>query len=44
MAKKAGFVFSESTRKKRKGVHAKSGTSSLKSSKNYFKKYNRQGR
>ena len=31
-------------KKKRPGVHAKSKTSRLKSSKNYVKKYNRQGR
>ncbi len=29
---------------KRPGVHAKSKTSKLKTSKNYVKKYNRQGR
>jgi len=32
------------TRRKRKDVHAKSGQSSLKQSKNYRKKYRGQGR
>ncbi len=31
-------------RVKRPGIHAKSKTSKLKTSKNYVKKYNRQGR
>jgi hypothetical protein len=31
-------------KKKRKGVHAKSGNSKLKKSKNYSKKYRGQGR
>ena len=44
MGKRAGFVFSGNSSKKRKGIHAKSKMSALKSSKNYFKKYNRQGR
>lgn len=30
--------------KKRKGIHSKTKMSALKSSKNYFKRYNRQGR
>ncbi len=44
MTKRAAFVFSGNASKKRKGIHAKSKMSSSKSSKNYFKKYNRQGR
>tara|TARA_B100000927_G_C16093845_1_gene320300 strand:+ start:130 stop:276 length:147 start_codon:yes stop_codon:yes gene_type:complete len=38
------FAFREKTKKKRPGVHAKSKTSKLKSSKNYSKKYRGQGR
>ena len=30
--------------KKRKGIHAKTKMSKLKQSKNYFKRYNRQGK
>ena len=37
------FVFEKKNRKKRKGVHAKSKTSSNKNSKNYKKVYNQQG-
>ena len=37
------FKFIGNKRKKRKGVHAKSKTSSHKGSKNYLKLYNRQG-
>lgn len=44
MAKSNSFVFKGSAPKKRPGVHAKSKTSSLKSSKNYFKKYRGQGK
>ena len=45
----AGKVSTHSTRlgkggQKRKGVHAKSKNSSIKSSKNYRKKYKGQGR
>ncbi len=38
------FAFREKKRKKRPGVHAKSKSSKLKSSKNYTKKYQGQGR
>jgi len=37
------FVFEKKKRTKRKGVHAKSKTSSNKNSKNYKKVYNQQG-
>lgn len=37
-------VYERASKKKRPGVHAKSKSSSLKSSKNYKKKYNGQGR
>jgi len=38
------FVYLEKPKVKRPNVHAKSKTSKLKSSKNYKKPYNRQGR
>ena len=38
------FAHREKSKKKRLGVHAKSKTSKLKSSKNYSKKYRGQGR
>ena len=38
------FAHTEKSKKKRPGVHAKSKTSKLKSSKNYSKKYRGQGR
>ena len=45
MAKKAGLSTAVvSNSKKRKGVHAKSGSSKIKTSKNYKKKYRGQGR
>ena len=44
MAKAPSFTFRGNTQKKRPGVHAKSKTSSLKSSKNYSKKYRGQGK
>jgi len=44
MKKRAEFSFLGNKRKKRKGVHAKSKSSVLKSSKNYVKKYRSQGR
>jgi hypothetical protein len=44
MAKRGGFIFRATRQKKRPGIHAKSKTSSLKSSKNYFKKYRGQGK
>ena len=37
------FVFEKKKRTKRKGVHAKSKTSTNKNSKNYKKVYNQQG-
>jgi len=44
MAKRASFIFRDSRRKKRKGVHAKTKASKMKQSKNYLKKYKGQGR
>ena len=44
MARKIVYKFIGNKRKKRKGVHAKSKTSSHKDSVNYVKLYNRQGR
>ena len=44
MARQAISQHRKKNKKKRPGVHAKSKTSSLKSSRNYKKKYNRQGR
>lgn len=44
MAKGIVFVHREKTKVRRKGVHAKSKTSKLKSSKNYKKLYRGQGR
>ena len=38
------FAHREKSKKKRPGVHSKSKTSKLKSSKNYSKKYRGQGR
>ena len=44
MAQKQSSVsFTRKPKVKRPGVHAKSKTSKLKSSKNYNKRYNRQG-
>ena len=45
MAKKINiFQYRKKTKNKRPGVHAKSKSSNLKSSKNYVKKYKGQGR
>tara|TARA_R100001594_G_scaffold130992_1_gene170385 strand:- start:250 stop:384 length:135 start_codon:yes stop_codon:yes gene_type:complete len=44
MKKRAEFSFLGKSKKKRKGIHAKSKSSNLKSSKNYVKKYRSQGR
>ena len=44
MAKAKGVVHIERKRVKRPGVHAKSKTSKLKTSKNYQKKYRGQGK
>ena len=44
MAKSVSFVYRGKNKKKRPGVHAKSKTSRLKSSKLYKKKYRQQGR
>jgi hypothetical protein len=45
MAKKINiFQYRKKTKKRRPGVHAKSKSSNLKSSKNYVKKYKGQGR
>lgn len=38
------FKYTQKTKTKRPGCHAKSKTSNLKSSKNYVKKYKGQGR
>jgi hypothetical protein len=40
----ASVSFVKKSRKKRPGIHAKSKTSKLKSSKNYTKAYTSQGR
>ena len=44
MAKGISFVHREKQKVRRKGVHAKSKSSSLKSSKNYTKSYRGQGK
>ena len=45
MAKKLNlFQYRKKHKIKRKGIHAKSKTSNLKSSKNYEKKYKEKGR
>lgn len=44
MAKYFTPAYHKKSRKKRPGVHSKSKTSNLKQSKNYKKKYKRQGR
>ena len=44
MARQTISLYRNKTRKKRPGVHAKSKTSNLKQSRNYYKKYNGQGR
>jgi len=44
MAVKSSFIHRENPQKKRPGVHAKSKSSKIKSSKNYVKKYRGQGR
>ncbi len=44
MAKVISNNYKSNTRVKRPGVHAKSKTSSLKTSKNYTKQYKGQGR
>jgi hypothetical protein len=44
MATRNIFTHKENKKTKRPGVHAKSKTSKNKSSKNYSKKYNGQGR
>ncbi len=45
MAKKTNiFQYRIKAKKRRPGVHAKSKTSNLKSSKNYVKQYRAQGR
>lgn len=44
MAKRIEVTYWEKPRRKRKGIHAKTKNSHLKSSKNYKKKYRGQGR
>ena len=44
MARQIISLYQVKGKKKRPGIHAKSKTSKLKSSKNYKKLYNRQGR
>tara|TARA_R100000908_G_C3732988_1_gene131768 strand:+ start:1037 stop:1171 length:135 start_codon:yes stop_codon:yes gene_type:complete len=44
MARGLNVSIYKSKSKKRKGIHAKSKMSALKSSKNYFKKYKGQGK
>ena len=44
MAKLTLTVYEKPSKKKRPGIHAKSKSSSVKTSKNYKKKYRGQGR
>lgn len=44
MKKQATLSFVAKPKVKRPGVHAKSKTSKIKTSKNYVKKYNKQGK
>ena len=44
MARQATFVHRYKTKVRRPGVHAKTKTSKIKTSKNYVKPYNGQGR
>jgi hypothetical protein len=45
MAKvRAAYIFRGNKQKKRPGVHAKTKASKLKHSKNYLKRYNKQGK
>ena len=44
MATKTHYIFREEKRKKRPGVHSKTKASKMKNSKNYLKKYNKQGK
>ena len=44
MAKSPAFIFRGNRQKKRPGVHSKSKSSNLKSSRNYLKKYRGQGK
>ena len=44
MAKKASVSIYKSNSRKRKGIHAKSKSSKVKSSKNYMKRYRGQGK
>ena len=44
MVKRASYIFHDTNRKKRPGVHAKTKASKMKNSKNYLKKYNQQGK
>ena len=44
MAKTPSFTFKGNSKKKRPGIHSKSKSSNLKSSKHYCKKYRGQGK
>jgi hypothetical protein len=44
MAKKASVHIYKSNTRKRKGIHSKTKSSKVKSSKNYLKRYKGQGR
>jgi len=44
MPRKAIVNIYKSKSRKRKGIHSKTKSSKLKGSKNYFKRYNSQGR
>ncbi len=44
MAKLSLTVYEKASKKKRPGIHAKSKSSSVKTSKNYKKKYRGQGK
>ena len=44
MGQRAHYIFRDTNRKKRPGVHSKTKASKMKHSKNYLKKYNQQGK
>jgi hypothetical protein len=44
MAKQTTFVHKRTSKVRRPGIHAKTKTSKIKTSKNYVKPYNGQGR
>ena len=44
MVKRAHYIVHETNRKKRPGVQSKTKASKMKHSKNYLKRYNKQGK